>query len=69
MANYDGMPGLPKRTQGKVEGGPWDEATQNGLGFIAVKKDVAVMIDSEPMLSQEQVELRRKLVAKLIVKL
>jgi len=69
MANYDGMPGLPKRTQGKVEGGPWDEATQNGLGFIAVKKDVAVMIDSEPMLSQEQVELRRKLVAKLIAKL
>ena len=68
-ANYAGLPGMPKRTEGKVEGGPWDEATQNGLNFTAVKKDVAVMIDSEPMLSEEQVELRRKLVAKLITKL
>jgi hypothetical protein len=52
-----------------VEGGPWDEATQNGLNFIAVKNDVAVMIDSEPMLSQEQIELRRKLVARIVEKL
>lgn len=33
MANYENLPGLPKRTQGKVEGGPWDEASQNGLTF------------------------------------
>jgi len=69
MGNFQGVPGLPKRTEGKVEQGPWDEAAQTGLNFTAVKKDVAVMVDTEPMLSSEQVELRRRLVAKAIEKI
>ena len=67
--SYEGTPGMPKRTQGPVTGGPWGEAGQNSLNFIAVKNDVGVMIDTEPMLSEEQVELRRRLVAKAIEKI
>ena len=64
-----GTPGMPKRTEGPVSGGPWDEAGQNGLEFVAVKKDVAISIDTPPMLSEEQVELRRRLVARAIAKI
>jgi hypothetical protein len=64
--NFGGTPGAPKRIVGRVEGGPWDEATQTGLTFTAVKKDVAITIDTPPMLTPEQVELRRRLVAKTI---
>jgi hypothetical protein len=67
--SYAGTPGMPKRTEGPVTGGPWAEAGQNALNFTAVKNDVAVMIDTEPMLSEEQVELRRRLVAKAIEKI
>jgi hypothetical protein len=69
MSNMQGMPGLPRRAEGKVASGPWDEAAQTGLNFTAVKKDVAVMVDTEPMLSSDQVELRRRLVAKAIEKI
>lgn len=69
MGNMQGVPGLPKRAEGKVEKGPWDEAAQTGLNFTAVKRDVGISIDTEPMLSSEQVELRRKLVAKAIEKI
>lgn len=65
----DYQAGLPKRTLGRVPQGPWDEASQSGLNFTAVKKDVAVIIDTVPMLSSEQVELRRRLVAKVIERL
>jgi hypothetical protein len=61
-----GPPGMPTRKQGPVAGGPWDEALQTSITFIAVKKDVAVTIDTLPVLSEEQVELRRRLVAKVI---
>jgi len=69
MGNLQGVPGLPKRTEGKVEKGPWDEAAQTSLSFAAVKRDVAIAIDTEPMLSSEQVELRRRLVARAIEKI
>ena len=65
----DYQAGLPKRTLGRVSQGPWDEAAQTGLNFTAVKKDVAVIVDTEPMLAPEQVELRRRLVAKVIERL
>jgi hypothetical protein len=68
-ASYAGMEGMPKRTAGRVQSGPWQDAMQTGLEFSAVKNDVGVTIDAEPMLSQEQVELRRRLVAKVIEKL
>lgn len=67
VSDYQG--GIPKRTLGRVPGGPWEEAAQTGLSFTAVKKDVAVSIDTVPMLSSEQVELRRRLVAKVIEKI
>ena len=69
MGNLQGVPGLPKRTEGSVPHGPWDEAAQTGLNFTAVKKDVAVVIDTEPMLSSDQIEVRRRLVAKAIEKI
>lgn len=69
MANVQGVGGLPKRKEGSVSNGPWDEAAQTGLNFTAVKKDVAVMIDTEPMLSSDQIEVRRRLVAKAIEKI
>lgn len=65
----DGQIGMPRRTSGQVAAGAWDEAAQNGLAFIAVKKDVALEIDTEPMLAEEQVELRRRLVAKAMEKI
>lgn len=68
-ANFEGMPGMPKRKTGKVEGGPWDEAGQTSLTFTAVKRDVAITIDTDPMLSPEQVELRRRMVAKIVEKI
>jgi len=64
-----GAPGMPTRKEGPVSGGPWDEAGQNGLEFVAVKKDVAISIDTPPMLSEEQIELRRRLVARAIAKI
>ena len=69
MGSFNGLPGMPSRKEAKVEDGPWDEASQSGLYFTAVKKDVAVMIDSGPGMSSEQVELRRRLIAKVIEKL
>jgi hypothetical protein len=62
---FAGMPGQPKRQLGKVEG-PWTEAVQTSLTFTAVKKDVAISVSTEPMLSNEQVELRRRLVVAAI---
>src|SRR5262245_8056639 len=69
MGAAGGPPGMPVRKQGPVEGGPWDEALQTAITFIAVKKDVAVTIDTLPALSEEQVELRRRLVGKVIEKI
>lgn len=68
-ANFEGLPGMPKRTMGKVEGSTWDEAAQTSLNFTAVRKDVSISIDTEPMFTNEQVELRRRLVAKAIEKI
>ncbi len=65
-ANFAGQPGLPKRTQGRIAGGPWDEAAQTSLTFTGVKNDVALTIDTAPMLTAEQVELRQRLVAKAV---
>jgi hypothetical protein len=65
---YAGLPGMPKREEGKLEG-PWTEASQTSLAFTAVKKDVAVSIDVVPMLSNKQVEVRRKLVTAIIGKM
>lgn len=65
---YAGLPGMPKREEGKLEG-PWAEASQTSLAFTAVKKDVAVSIDSVPMLSNKQVEVRRKLVTAIMGKI
>lgn len=65
MGAFAGLPGQPKRQVGKVEG-PWAEAVQTSLAFTAVKKDVAVSVSTEPMLSNEQVELRRRLVVAAI---
>ena len=59
---------MPKREEGKLEG-PWTEASQTSLAFTAVKKDVAVSIDTVPMLSNKQVEVRRKLVTAIIGKI
>jgi hypothetical protein len=68
MGAFADMPGMPKRQTGNVQG-PWTEAAQTGLAFMAVKKDVAVSIDTAPMLSNKQIELRRKLVAAAIGKI
>lgn len=68
-SNYAGIPGMPKRTQERIAGGPWDDAMQTSITFTAVKKDVSLAINVEPMLSQEQIEVRRRLVAKMIEKL
>jgi hypothetical protein len=65
---FGGLPGMPKRETGKMDG-PWTEAAQTSLTFTAVKKDVAVSVDTEPMLSNKQVELRRRLVAAAIGKI
>jgi len=68
-ANFEGLPGMPKRKMGKVEGIAWDEAAQNSLNFTAVRKDVSISIDTVPMFTEEQVEVRRRLVAKAIEKI
>src|SRR5262245_30609525 len=65
---FNGLPGMPARTTGRVEG-PWTEASQTALAFTAVMKDVAVSIDVVPMLSNKQVEIRRKLVEAIIGKI
>jgi hypothetical protein len=65
---FNGLPGMPAREAGKLEG-PWTEASQTSLTFTAVKKDVAVSIDTVPMLSNKQVEIRRKLVTAIIGKI
>lgn len=65
---FGGMPGMPARETGKLDG-PWTEASQTSLAFTAVKKDVAVSIDTVPMFSNKQVEIRRKLVTAIIGKL
>jgi hypothetical protein len=65
---FAGMPGMPKQNTGSVQG-PWTEAAQTSLAFTAVKKDVAVTIDIVPMLSNNQVEVRRRLVAAAIGKI
>jgi len=64
--NDAGDPAIPKRPLGRIEGGPWDDAVQTSLTFTAVKKDVGITIDTPPMLTPEQIELRRRLVAKAI---
>jgi hypothetical protein len=68
MGAFSGSPGMPRRQTGKVDG-PWTEAAQTSLTFTAVKKDVSVSVDTAPMLSQKQVELRRRLVAAAIGKI
>jgi hypothetical protein len=68
MGAFAGLPGQPKRHLGKVDG-PWTEAAQTSLSFTAVKKDVAISVSTEPMASNEQVELRRRLVVAAIGKI
>jgi hypothetical protein len=67
-ANFADIPHAPQRST-KVGTGPWDDAAQTSLAFTAVKNDVAVTIDALPTLSEEQVAVRRRLVAKMIEKL
>src|SRR5262249_50826702 len=68
-ANFEGMPGMPKRKTGKVEGGPGGEAGQTGLTVTAVKRDVAVTMRADPMLSPGHGERRRRMVAKIVEKI
>ncbi len=54
---------------GEVAGGPWDEAWQTSGGFMAVKKDVLVGVESPNLLGGADLDKRRQLVAKAIEKL
>ncbi len=54
---------------GEVTGGPWDEAWQTSGGFMAVKKDVLVGVETATLLGGADLDKRRRLVAKAIEKL
>lgn len=64
------MNGMVKMTASRqITGGPWDEAWQTNGGFMAVRKDVLVSIETPSLLSGADLDKRRQIVAKALDKL
>jgi len=61
--------GASMRPPTQATGGPWDEAWQTSGGFMAVRKDVLVSIETQSLLSGADLDKRRQIVAKAVEKL
>jgi len=61
--------GASMQPPAQVTGGPWDEAWQTSGGFMAVRKDVLVSIETPSLLSGADLDKRRQIVAKALDKL